>query len=192
MVIGWFPFLKQETKELEKQILNEELDYKRVKKLKNASIKDEFKKELNSRLKKVSEECIDLIEKMLCKDPCKRIEMIDIFDHPFIQKYKMREIAESDEEFEETESSAEEEEDSFDDTESINSMHLMSKSNKKVSRRKTTVVTQFMFNIQENENETTGNCIKINMKEKINEAQEQGRNLFIKKKKSNLAMNGRH
>jgi len=35
---------------------------------------------------------------MLCKDPEKRIEMLDIFDHPFIQKYKLRDEKWSDEE----------------------------------------------------------------------------------------------
>ena len=84
MVVGWFPFHKNNIDELKKQILTEELDYKRLKRLRNSSIKDEYRKELNLRLRNVSDECIDLIQKMLCKDPNNRIEMIDILDHPWI------------------------------------------------------------------------------------------------------------
>lgn len=39
------------------------------------------------RLRKLSDECIDLIVKMLEKDPNKRIEMIGIFDHPWINRH---------------------------------------------------------------------------------------------------------
>jgi len=40
MLIGWLPFNKNEKEELEKQIINEELDYKNLKKLRNNSIKN--------------------------------------------------------------------------------------------------------------------------------------------------------
>ena len=90
MVLGYLPFNSKDKAELEKQILNNPIEYKRLKKLRNSSIKVEARRELNARLKKISDECIDLIEIMLNKDPAKRIDMIDIFDHPFMQKHKNR------------------------------------------------------------------------------------------------------
>lgn len=88
MVIGWLPFNCKDKQELEKQIVKNTLDYKKIKRIKNSSIKDEKKKLLNSRLKTISDECIDLVEKMLCKEPSNRIDLIDIYDHPFVTKHK--------------------------------------------------------------------------------------------------------
>ena len=76
MIMGWLPFNKQNREQLENQIKTEELDYKHIKKLKNSSIKNENRKALNYKLRKVSDECIDLIEQMLHKDPNQRIDMI--------------------------------------------------------------------------------------------------------------------
>jgi len=84
MLIGFFPFNKSDRAELEKQICSEELNYKNLKKIRTATIKNEVRRELNSRLRKLSDESIDLLEGMLCKDPVQRLEMLDIFDHPFI------------------------------------------------------------------------------------------------------------
>lgn len=88
LVIGWLPFDRKDRDGLEKQILKEELDYIGLKKIKTSSIKDDYRRQLNERLKKISDECIDLLMKMLQKDPNERIELIDIFEHPFIIKHK--------------------------------------------------------------------------------------------------------
>jgi|APSaa5957512535_1039671.scaffolds.fasta_scaffold68400_2 serine/threonine protein kinase len=88
MIMGWLPFNKQTRDQLENQIKTEELEYKYIKKLKNSSIKNETRKALNYKLRKISDECIDLIEKMLHKDPNQRIDMIEIFEHPWMIKYK--------------------------------------------------------------------------------------------------------
>jgi len=88
MVIGWLPFNKKERTDLEKQICTEHLDYLRLKRIKNHTIKDEYRKQLNSRLKRISDNCLDLLMKMLDKDPAKRIELIDIFEHPWIVDHK--------------------------------------------------------------------------------------------------------
>lgn len=60
------------------------MDYVAIKKLKVASIKNETKKNLCSLLKTVSDEFIDFIEKMLCKDPLQRIEIFKIMEHPWM------------------------------------------------------------------------------------------------------------
>ena len=39
----------------------------------------------------MSDDLIDLLLKMLEKDPNKRIELIDIFEHPWITKFKDKE-----------------------------------------------------------------------------------------------------
>ena len=84
MLIGWFPYNKSDRTELEKQICQDELNYKQLKRIKYSTIKNEMRKELNKKLRKLSDESIDLLEKMLCKDPANRLEMLDIFEHPFI------------------------------------------------------------------------------------------------------------
>jgi serine/threonine protein kinase len=65
LVIGWLPFDRKDRDGLEKQILKEELDYIGLKKIKTSSIKDDYRRQLNERLKKISDECIDLLMKML-------------------------------------------------------------------------------------------------------------------------------
>ena len=61
MLIGWLPFNKSTREDLEKQIKTEELDYKYIKKLKNSTIKDDYRKALNYKLKNLSENAIDLL-----------------------------------------------------------------------------------------------------------------------------------
>jgi hypothetical protein len=46
-VIGWLPFLSQDKAELHKQICEEQLNLKIIKKLRNSTIKCEYKKQLN-------------------------------------------------------------------------------------------------------------------------------------------------
>ena len=50
-------------------IKEEELDYKKIKRLKPNTIKDEMRQEMNKLLRKTSNELIDLILRMLDKDP---------------------------------------------------------------------------------------------------------------------------
>lgn len=87
MIFGFLPFNKPDRQALEKQIITEELGYKQLKKLKNSSIKDEYRKHINTLLKKVSDNLIDLLEQMLNKDVNQRIAMLEIYDHPWIKKY---------------------------------------------------------------------------------------------------------
>jgi len=51
---------------------------------------------MNSLLRKTSDELIDLIEQMLHKEWGKRIDMLGIYDHPWIVKYKRRDERDSD------------------------------------------------------------------------------------------------
>ena len=98
---------------------------------------------------------------MLHKDPLQRIEMIEIFEHPWIQKYKKRAEHWSDDE-ESTPSESLEQENN--DTESIDSSMTIPK-----SRKQTTKKVMELFNIAENDNETTGNYVNINLKQKMQE-----------------------
>jgi MAP/microtubule affinity-regulating kinase len=68
LVFGFLPFNKSDRAALEKQIISEELGYKQLKKVKSSSIKDEYRKHMNSLLRKSSDNLIDLIEQMLHKD----------------------------------------------------------------------------------------------------------------------------
>ena len=49
---------------------------------------------------------IDLIEKMLKKDAAERIEILDIFEHPWMVKYRTKAEKWSDDEREESDSSS--------------------------------------------------------------------------------------
>ena len=69
MVFGFLPFNANDRESLESQILNDEVDYTYIKKLKTATIKNEVKRALNIILKSTSDDLIDLIDKMLKKDP---------------------------------------------------------------------------------------------------------------------------
>jgi len=66
--------------------------------VKTQSIKDDFRRDLNTTLRKTSDSLIDLLERMLCKDPIERIDMLQIFDHPWITKYSRKYEESSDEE----------------------------------------------------------------------------------------------
>ena len=65
LALGFLPFNNPDKKILETQILNDELNYIYIKKLKHSSIKSEFKQSLNILLQRISNDLIDLIEKML-------------------------------------------------------------------------------------------------------------------------------
>lgn len=120
-----------------------ELDYKYIKRLRGSSIKDKFRQELNRRLRLVSDDCINLIERMLCKDPNNRIAMVEIFEHPWIQKYKNRYEKWGMAKKEESTSSDESEVDLEEEKNRIdNDLHQAN-----------------LFNIIENDNETTGNYV---------------------------------
>ena len=45
-------------------------------------------KEMHVRKKGLSDECCDIIEKMLNKDPAKRAGMFELIEHPWIEKYR--------------------------------------------------------------------------------------------------------
>ena len=44
---------------------------------------------MNSVLRNTSNDLIDLIERMLAKDPLERIDMLRLLEHPWILKYKL-------------------------------------------------------------------------------------------------------
>ena len=90
LVFGFLPFNKRERTALETQIKTEELGYKHLKKVKTSSIKDDFRRHLNSILKRTSDELIDLVEGMLEKSPLDRFDMIKIYEHPWIMRYKLK------------------------------------------------------------------------------------------------------
>jgi hypothetical protein len=52
----------------------------------------------------------------------------------------------------------------------MNSWNALDTKRKNTKIRVTDANPHFMFNIQENENETTGNCVDINIKEKIKQS----------------------
>lgn len=95
LVFGFLPFNKRERTALENQIKTEELDYRHLKKIKNSSIKDDFRRHLNGILKRTSDELIDLVEGMLEKCPLARLDMIRIYEHPWIMRYKLKDERES-------------------------------------------------------------------------------------------------
>ena len=88
LAFGFLPFNSPDKKTLEGQIINEELDYQNIKRLKLSSIKIEKRKALNILLSKISDDLIDLIDQMLQKDPLKRIDILRIYEHPWIIKFK--------------------------------------------------------------------------------------------------------
>ena len=88
LVFGFLPFNSPDKATLEKQIINDELDYQNIKRLRTVSIKNEKRKALNLLLRNLSDDLIDLIDKMVQKDPTKRIDILNIYEHPWIVKYK--------------------------------------------------------------------------------------------------------
>lgn len=68
-VFGFLPFSHYDVQKLKEMIKEEELDYKKIKRLKPNTIKDEMRQEMNKLLRKTSNELIDLILRMLDKDP---------------------------------------------------------------------------------------------------------------------------
>ena len=49
-----------------------------------------MRKHINGILQKTSDDLIDLIERMLAKDASARIEVLDIYDHPWMVKHRNR------------------------------------------------------------------------------------------------------
>lgn len=62
LVFGFLPFNEPDKESLEKSIINEELEYKYIKRLKPSSIKNEMRRHMNSMLRKTTDDLIDLIE----------------------------------------------------------------------------------------------------------------------------------
>lgn len=87
MIFGFLPFNSADKSALEKQIKEQELDYQHIKRLRPNSIKNETRRFLCQKLKTLSDDLIDLVDKMLIKDPERRIDMLQIFEHPWMQKY---------------------------------------------------------------------------------------------------------
>lgn len=73
-----------------------------MKRIRTSSIKDDDRRNLNIILRKTSNELIDLIERMLLKDPHERIDMMQILSHPWVEKYKLRDEESEPEESEES------------------------------------------------------------------------------------------
>ena len=69
LIVGHFPFRSSNKDELKKQIIEKDININR--------------KELN-----ISDSCKDLIFRLLDKDPNKRISVSEIFDHPWICRYR--------------------------------------------------------------------------------------------------------
>lgn len=69
LVLGYFPFRSSNKEDLKKQILEKEIVFD--------------KKLLGS-----SEQCIDLMLRMLEKDPAKRLTVSEILDHPWLCEYR--------------------------------------------------------------------------------------------------------
>ena len=69
LVLGELPFSYKNKDDIRKQILEREVV-------------------LNK--KQISKDCKDLIEKMLVKDPNKRIGISDILEHPWIASYRQK------------------------------------------------------------------------------------------------------
>lgn len=71
LITGRFPFRSAIKDELKKQIIEREVS-------------------VNRRELPISDNCLDLILRMLAKDPAKRISIREILDHPWIKKYKRK------------------------------------------------------------------------------------------------------
>jgi serine/threonine protein kinase len=69
LVLGQVPFKSPSKDELKKMIIEQDV-------------------KLTSDSVKLSSSCKDLIKRMLCKDPLKRIPISEIMTHPWIAKYK--------------------------------------------------------------------------------------------------------
>jgi serine/threonine protein kinase len=52
---------------------------------------------MNTLLRKTSDDFIDLLEQMLCKNMGQRIDILSIYDHPWIVKYKRKDEIDSEE-----------------------------------------------------------------------------------------------
>ena len=73
LVLGAVPFKSSNKEDLKKIIIEQDL-------------------KLTSEHVKITASCKDLIRRMLCKDPAKRITISEIMTHPWIAKYKEKKI----------------------------------------------------------------------------------------------------
>jgi serine/threonine protein kinase len=69
MMMGNYPFRSSNKEELRKQIIEKEITF-------------------NKKERRLSENCKDIILRMLEKDPVKRISVSELFDHPWIYQYR--------------------------------------------------------------------------------------------------------
>ena len=195
MVFGFLPFTSNDRAALEKQIKTEQLDYKNLKKIKTSSIKNEVRRQLNMMLKNMSDELIDLIEQMLQKDPEKRIDNLGIFDHPWIRKYKKftddsdsdnlhsckkdRVSSRTNSDFygeNHLETNFDSEPLGIEQKSLRNNSSQDSNLNSDLDQGKATngthkksmIQKMHMFNIEEHDNETTGNFARVDLKPKSN------------------------
>jgi serine/threonine protein kinase len=65
-----------------------------------------LRRHINGILQKTSDDLIDLIESMLKKEATERIEVLQIFEHPWMVKYRAKAEKWSDDEGDESDSSS--------------------------------------------------------------------------------------
>lgn len=69
LVLGYLPFSSSNKEDLKKQIIEKEIT-------------------INEKEHRISEECKNVIIRMLDKDPLRRISVSEILEHPWIVRYK--------------------------------------------------------------------------------------------------------
>ena len=149
-------------------------------------------------LKNTSDDLIDLIDRMLKKDPEQRIDNLEVFEHPWIKKYRCNRFPDADdygsEEDEERaegdmdKNSSETNSDFFGEQNmqetnfDSDPVQLENKSSRGTSSPNSFMNSElergrggkgcinqilqnhYMFNIEEHDNETTGNFVKVDLK----------------------------
>ena len=146
-------------------------------------------------LKNTSDDLIDLIEKMLKKDPEQRIDNLSVFEHPWIMKYRydgfqdeyessedQKDVAEknsldsnsdffADEKMQETNFDSDPVQPDNKSSRGTSSPNSFMNSDIEKGKGGRSYINQilknhFMFNIEEHDNETTGNFVKVDLKQK--------------------------
>jgi MAP/microtubule affinity-regulating kinase len=168
LALGFFPFNSSNKVTLEQQILTQELEYKALKKKKTASIKNEQRREINRILKTISDPLIDLIEGMLMKDPEKRFDKYQIYDHPWVEKYTHKVDSIDHEEIKDSDVSQSLNgsddgltSEGFESHNSNTTNHKEEGEDKLRVTKNGTLDKMPMFDIEELENETTGNISPV-------------------------------